>query len=156
MLEDTDGEPRLDAGAGPTPAADHGYEVGYRRPPLHSRFKPGTSGNKKGRPKGSRNAKTIVEGIVNSPVTIRENGKARKTTKLEAMLLAGINKAMQGDTPALNSMIGVIVRSGLLGEPDQEQLMTSLPEEDEAILRDYVRRQPAEIESPAVDSGEVR
>ena len=32
-----------------------GYEVGYGKPPVHSRFKPGQSGNPKGRPKGSKN-----------------------------------------------------------------------------------------------------
>lgn len=32
-----------------------GYEVGYARPPEATRFKPGTSGNPRGRPKGSRN-----------------------------------------------------------------------------------------------------
>jgi hypothetical protein len=31
------------------------YEVGYGKPPVHSRFKPGRSGNPKGRPKGSQN-----------------------------------------------------------------------------------------------------
>ena len=32
-----------------------GYEVGYGKPPTHTRFKPGQSGNPKGRPKGSKN-----------------------------------------------------------------------------------------------------
>jgi hypothetical protein len=62
MLEDTNGEPRLDAEAGSTAAADQGYKVGYGRPPLHGQFKPGTSGNKKGRPKGGRNAKSPCRG----------------------------------------------------------------------------------------------
>jgi hypothetical protein len=35
------------------------YSVGYGRPPITSRFKPGVSGNIKGRPKGSKNLKTV-------------------------------------------------------------------------------------------------
>ena len=31
------------------------YAVGYGKPPAHSRFAPGRSGNSKGRPKGARN-----------------------------------------------------------------------------------------------------
>jgi hypothetical protein len=46
MLGDThNGEPRLDAEPGFAPAPDQGHKVGYGRPPLESRFKPGTSGN---------------------------------------------------------------------------------------------------------------
>jgi Family of unknown function (DUF5681) len=156
MLEDTNGEPRLDAEVGSTPAADQGYKVGYGRPPLHGQFKPGTSGNKKGRPKGGRNAKSLVEEVANSPVTVRENGKARKTTKLRAMLDAAALNAMKGDIRALNAFIALLIRTGHLDQSENDELMTSLPDEDEAILGDYVRRQFAGVESPAVDNGEVR
>ena len=40
------------------------YAVGYRRPPLHSRFKPGQSGNPSGRSKGSQNLKTMFEQVL--------------------------------------------------------------------------------------------
>jgi hypothetical protein len=156
MLEDTNGEPRLDAEVGSTPAADQGYKVGYGRPPLHGQFKPGTSGNKKGRPKGSRNAKSLVEEVANSPVTVRENGKARKTTKLRAMLEAAAVNAIKGDIRALNAFIALLIRTGHLDQSENDELMTSLPDEDEAIIGDYVRRQFAGVESPAVDNGEVR
>ena len=35
--------------------AEGNHEVGYGKPPKHTRFKPGQSGNSKGRPKGVRN-----------------------------------------------------------------------------------------------------
>lgn len=41
------------------PAAPVPYEVGYGRPPVQSRFRPGQSGNPRGRPRGSRNRRTI-------------------------------------------------------------------------------------------------
>jgi Family of unknown function (DUF5681) len=150
------GGPRLDAEDGPPPAANQGYKVGYRRPPLESRFKPGTSGNKKGRPKGSRNAKSIVEEVVNSPVTIRENGKARKTTKLRAVIEATTLNAMKGDIRAVNALVALLIRTGQLDQPEPEQLMTSLPDEDQAIISDYLRRQVVVAESPSDDNEEAR
>ena len=54
------------ASAGPSEgqSSEEGmYQVGYCRPPLHSRFKPGQSGNPKGRPKQSRNMRTIVKQV---------------------------------------------------------------------------------------------
>jgi hypothetical protein len=42
------------------PGANSNYQVGYGRPPAKSRFKKGTSGNPRGRPKHSKNMKTII------------------------------------------------------------------------------------------------
>ncbi len=43
-------------GRGPKSA---GYEVGYAKPPVRTRFRPGESGNPGGRPKGSKNRPTL-------------------------------------------------------------------------------------------------
>jgi|HubBroStandDraft_6_1064221.scaffolds.fasta_scaffold151542_2 hypothetical protein len=116
-------------------------KVGYGRPPVHTRFKPGSSGNTKGRPKGSRNVKTVVEKVLNEKITLRENGKSRKATKLEAMLQAAAVKAMKGDARALNTILAFMARTGQLIENELEISTSSLPEDDAAIIRDYVRRQ---------------
>jgi hypothetical protein len=72
-------------GSGRTPAkAD--YEVGYGRPPDHTRFKKGRSGNPRGRPQGRTNARSIVSRAISEKVTIREGDKARDMTKLEGLL----------------------------------------------------------------------
>ncbi len=53
-----------------TEAAD--YEVGYCRPPLATRFRPGQSGNPRGRPKGSRNLRAVVKAVAGELVEIRK------------------------------------------------------------------------------------
>jgi hypothetical protein len=82
-------------------AADD-YSVGYGRPPKHSRFQKGVSGNKKGRPKASKNARTIARNLLarKTPVTI--DGKRQKITALEIAVLQQVKRATEkGDLKAL-------------------------------------------------------
>ena len=67
-------------------------EVGYGKPPTRRRFK--KSGNSKGRPKGSKNRKTIVKAVANEMHTVAENGKRRRRTTLDLVLLRLRNMAL--------------------------------------------------------------
>lgn len=51
------------------PSEVHDYKVGPGKPPKHTRFKPGQSGNPKGRPKGSQNVKTVLNKVGRESVT---------------------------------------------------------------------------------------
>jgi uncharacterized protein DUF5681 len=130
------------------------YKVGYRRPPVEGRFKPGCSGNPKGRSKGIRNAKTVVAQVVNEKIQIRENGRLRKITKLEAMLQAAVVKAVKGDSCALNSILAIMAKTNQLAEAETATT-TSLPEIDAAIIGDYLRRQGHPPSSDPADNVET-
>jgi hypothetical protein len=131
-----------DALAAPTgggePAAADNNRVGYGRPPRHTRFKKGRSGNPKGRPQGGANAKTIVSRAINERVKIREGETERAMTKLEGMLQAHLIKAIKGDARSASLVINLVTRLGLLAETDNKTI-TALSEEDHAILDEYVR-----------------
>jgi hypothetical protein len=73
------------------------YKVGYKRPPVSTRFKAGRSGNPKGRPKGQRNFKVIIEEALNAPVLVREGDRKRHVKKAEAIVLRQLDSAMKGD-----------------------------------------------------------
>src|SRR4051812_111432 len=40
------------------------YAVGYGRPPVQTRFRPGQSGNRRGRPKGARNLASELQAVL--------------------------------------------------------------------------------------------
>jgi hypothetical protein len=83
------------------------YAVGYKKPPAHSRFKRGKSGNLKGRPKGTLNFATALLRTLREIVVINENGKRKAITKLEAAVKQLVNKAASGDLRALTQLIGI-------------------------------------------------
>jgi hypothetical protein len=81
------------------------YDVGYGRPPPEHRFKPGRSGNPKGRPQGAKNEETILNNLLNRRIEIREAGKLRKITVLEAMLLKFAEEALKGNPKAATFLL---------------------------------------------------
>jgi hypothetical protein len=83
------------------------YDVGYGRPPVHSRFKPGQSGNSKGRPKGVRNFKTDVQTTLKASVRVTRGGKPRNVSTQEAALLRLREKALGGDARALDRLLAL-------------------------------------------------
>jgi hypothetical protein len=88
------------------------YEVGYRRPPRASQFQPGTSGNPRGRRKGSRSVGAILNGIMSQKVTVSEGGRTRRVSRLEVMLLRLANDAARGDARVTKLLLELNDRYG--------------------------------------------
>jgi Family of unknown function (DUF5681) len=111
------------------------YVVGYRRPPIATRFTPGNSGNPKGRPKGSKNFSTLFAEELAQTVTLTENGKRRKMAKRQALAKQLVNKALSNDPKAAALVLDQIRRSEALGSPVQQADMDMTEEKFEAIVR---------------------
>ena len=77
------------------------YDVGYGKPPLHTRFRKGQSGNPKGRGKGTKNFATTLMKAMSEPVTINENGNRKKISKLAAAVTQLANDAARGDKKSI-------------------------------------------------------
>jgi len=113
------------------------YDVGYGKPPTHSRFKPGCSGNMRGRPKGRRNLVTELEDALAQKVTVTENGRTRKLSKREIMVMTAVNKAVKGDPKAFNTVIALMDRLGLsVAAPEEPR--GDLTPDDQAILAEFL------------------
>ena len=81
------------------------YAVGYGKPPKHSQFKPGQSGNPAGRPKDSRNVKTVLLEIAQEEMTITENGESKVVSKQEALVRSLFARALNGDQQATRLLL---------------------------------------------------
>ncbi|MCW5680008.1 MAG: hypothetical protein KF794_02750 [Xanthobacteraceae bacterium] len=100
--------------------------VGYGKPPRHTQFKPGTSGNPKGRPKNVRNLRKAVEELFNGKVTVREGETTRKMSKLEAVFLRNLNNALKGDHRAIQAVTGIAKDLGLLNARPKQLSLSGL------------------------------
>jgi hypothetical protein len=89
------------------------YDVGYGKPPVHTRFQKGQSGNRIGRPKKEAQLPSLDAGIVEAlseRVTITENGQVRQITKHAAALKQLANKAASGHMPTIKLLMPILLR----------------------------------------------
>ena len=93
------------------------YAVGYRRPPKHTRFKKGQSGNRSGRPKSKGAEATDVAAILDEPVQARIGGKVRKMQAFEASLRQLAKRALAGDIRAIIRFIKFCEQYGVVKPP---------------------------------------
>jgi hypothetical protein len=77
------------------------YEVGYRKPPKHTRFKKGVSGNPNGRPKKALDFDTALLREARTLMTINENGRQRRVSKHDVVVKQLMNNAMKGNSSGL-------------------------------------------------------
>jgi hypothetical protein len=94
-------------------------EVGYGKPPKATQFKPGQSGNRKGRPRGSRNVATMAKTILMKRVTVREAGESRRMSRAEAFLRMLTNKARAGDQKARDILTDLQRHRGVFEPPPE-------------------------------------
>jgi Family of unknown function (DUF5681) len=76
-------------------------KVGRGNPPKHTQFRKGTTGNPKGRPKGSKNLSTLIMEAARDQVTATVDGKTRKISKIQATTMQLATKAAGGDQAAM-------------------------------------------------------
>ena len=90
--------------------------VGYKKPPKHTQFKKGQSGNPKGRARGNKNFKTVWRDAMAQQVTIKENGVSKQVDVIHAVVLALKNEAISKRD--LRAIIKVIEYSRECSEED--------------------------------------
>jgi hypothetical protein len=126
------------------------YEIGYMKPPIGNKFKPGQSGNKYGRPKGSKNTYKVLYDLLNQKITMVQDGKPVKIDKKTAILLQAVNSASKGEIKSLQillpHMLAVDTKNENL-ENAKEQLST----DDQEIIKTFLKTNKDAIEDKKND-----
>jgi len=101
------------------------YKVGYRKPPKKTQFQKGVSGNPTGRPKKAPEFHSLFLKESESLMTIIDNGKRRRISKLEAIAKQVHNKAVTGNIPALRMYIALypqVLETAAMQSKERERL----------------------------------
>ncbi len=116
-----------------------GGAVGYGRPPADKRFKPGQSGNPKGRPQGRENIATTIHRILQEKIRIRDGTRVRTASKIAAAIQVTVNKALSGDQRAFWKLIEMAGKYNILNSSPEERLRAEVESADEYIRRELDR-----------------
>ncbi len=86
-----------------------GERVGPGNPPVATRFRPGRSGNPRGRPKRRRHLGAVVARALSERVAVEEtDGRVKRISKLEATVRAIVDGAAKGDARAIKLLFALI------------------------------------------------
>ncbi len=122
---------------------EHDYKVGPGRPPLHTRFKKGQSGNPGGRSKKQLSA--LLADALNEPVFVTIDGERRKLTKREAVVLQLVNKSTSADLRATKMLFDMMKdvehKAGVASPPPEPHRPSEADKEVVQLFVERLRRQ---------------
>lgn len=133
--------------------SDYEYQIGYRKPPRHARFKQGQSGNPRGKPRGTKHSATLLKQTLLAPVFVKQNGHPIKTTKLKVIVSQLVRKAMQGDYGSIRLLFKYAGLDRRLNEPLHEK--RGLSGEAVAAIRRAIADDSDEPEMQAASNTET-
>ena len=129
------------ASSEPTRSRSGDYQVGYKKPPRATRFKPGQSGNPKGRPKHAKNFRTIVSETMSERVSVRTSKGERRLSRAEVLVMKMVELAGKGNLKAIQQLFVWFQQAtpdSPAAEPEQDLALTPADELTLAAFRELV------------------
>lgn len=123
------------------------YEVGYGRPPVQTRFKPGGVGNPRGRPKSKKSVGQMLEDALMTKVKVEENGRTKTMSAQEFIIRNLVRAAARGEHRAIQMLFSLRER---YKDSDQTVLdLGELAKDDREIIENYLATLPAQEHGPS-------
>lgn len=132
------------------PPAEQDYIVGYGRPPKETRFKPGQSGNPKGRKRKPKSVQAQMQSVLSKKIDITEGGRTRRLSLQEVMLRNIANKAAKGDLRAANFVLGLINSDAATQSDTIDK--TKLSSEDQALFEQMMTELITQADLPDLNA----
>jgi hypothetical protein len=113
-------------------------DTGYKKPPKHSQFQKGLSGNSAGRPRGSKNTLKLLNDVLEQKITVTQDGKPINISKKLAMLMQLVNSAVKGDIKAISALFPYLLQIDIKDE-EKEQAVQALSQTDSEIIEMFLK-----------------
>lgn len=114
-------------------------KVGYGHPPKKWQFQKGKSGNPKGRPKEAKSLGSVVKKQLGDKVQLLQNGKPKKVSKMEALVMRLVKDALEGK-PRAQTEILKLAQFYLPEEVQSDGAGKAVAAEDQALVDAFVKR----------------
>jgi hypothetical protein len=84
------------------------YEIGYKKPPVATRFKKGNRANPRGRPRGSKNLASLLERALDMPADADAGDKPSRLTKRDLMVARLVERSAGADLAAIKLLFELL------------------------------------------------
>lgn len=108
--------------------------VGYKRPPGKTQFKPGKSGNPRGRPKRKVDMSTALNKAFNDKIVVTALGKT--LTGMEAFVQSIVDRVLRGESKAIPELMRLVAKAKIFKAVPDPTRLTGVVVEPAAYQRD--------------------
>lgn len=123
---------------------DGEYIVGKGKPPKYGRFAVGDGRRRGRRPKGQRNFDSEFEEEAQRRITIRENGKERRVSKMRSAIIRAFDNA---GAKGQNQAIATVFQQGMRIADRVAPTSQGLNPDEDATINDWIARRLASLGS---------
>jgi hypothetical protein len=108
--------------------------ISHKRPPTKTQFKPGKSGNPRGRPRRKVDMSTALNKAFNDKIVVTGLGKS--LTGMEAFVQSILHRALQGESKAISELLRLFAKAKLFKPVPDPTRLTGVVVEPAAYKRD--------------------
>lgn len=128
--------------------SDDDNRVGYGRPPRHTRFKQGQSGNPRGRRRRAKSFAALLEQGLDAPIDIKSKNGSKRVPAREAVVRRLINETLKGSPRHIELLVRYMRDVGT-ADP-----FVALAEDDEIVTALLARVSGGEVDEVEASSSE--